>query len=374
MGMGSATNAVMLPMILRELENQITMLPRIQKRVRFSYHSRSTGVKCVLTLDSVTSPVSPSSHSQSTPDSEEPEAPEAEEDDEDDIIILSQRPLGSAPKHDRRTGNGTRSLRRRPFLIFDKTEAKGYKQLKNKPQPANTLTALRYQPGDGFSGREAKPNGSNLLTRAGKLSVTGHHVGILDLTQSDPALAKKKRNIRRANLDDNSFVSAPKKKARRPLQPKDPNQQLKPAMTAPTLMKKSSSVINAAEKDQIQLPARGPETGHAVEKPVQVAAVRDNSLRPNTTRQMPPDDDEVDMLIIQRSDDVHENPSTTAHGHGMAAEEGQDSCGTHVTDSPQRKLRIRARSVSPDSPSCRTADVGEEPEKWERVFRRFNTQ
>jgi hypothetical protein len=244
----------------------------------------------------------------SSPDSEESEVPEAEEDDEDDIIILSQRPLGSTPKHDRRTGNRTRSLRRRPFLIFDKTEAKGYKQLKNKPQPAKTSPVSRYRPGDGFSSREARPNGSNLLTRAGKLSITGPHVGILDLTQSDPAPVKQKRGIRRATLDDNSFISAPKKKPRRPLHAKDPNQQPKPATTAPAvaLVKKSSSVLGAAEKVRLQSSAQGPEAGQIGEKPTQDAATGDNSSHPETTRQIPPDNDddnEVDMLIVERSDD-----------------------------------------------------------------------
>jgi hypothetical protein len=328
----------------------------------------------------------------SSPDSEESEVPEAEEDDEDDIIILSQRPLGSTPKHDRRTGNGTRSLRRRPFLIFDMTEAKGYRQLKNKPQPAKTSLVSRYRPGDGFSGREARPNGSNLLTRAGKLSITNPHVGILDLTQSAPVPVKQKRSIRRANLDENSFISAPKKKPRRPLHAKDPNQQLKPATTAPaqTLVKKSSSVLGAADTAPLQPLAHGPEAGHTRKKPARDAAIGDNSPRPETTRQIPPDNDddnevdmliiersddnEVDMLIIERSDDIHEYPDTTSNSHGIAPEEGQDSCVTHVTDSPQQQLRIRVGSVSPETPPCRSLDVTDGPPLAPRLFRRFNTQ
>ncbi|KAK4126533.1 hypothetical protein N657DRAFT_593031, partial [Parathielavia appendiculata] len=175
----------------------------------------------------VTSPVTPASHSQTSPASEESDVSDAEEDEDDDFLILSGQAFANNTKHDRRTGNGMRSLRRRPFLIFDKTESKGYKQLKNEPRPAKTPPVSRYQPGDGFSGREAKPNGSTLLVRTGKLSIARPHVGILDLTQSEPALTKKKRNIRKANLDDNSFMAAPKKKTRRPLQPKDPNQPLK---------------------------------------------------------------------------------------------------------------------------------------------------
>ncbi|KAK4236259.1 hypothetical protein C8A03DRAFT_17071, partial [Achaetomium macrosporum] len=147
-----------------------------------------------------------------------------DEDDDDDLIILSQQPCDHAPKHLNHTLNRRRTLRRHPFLMFDKTEQKGYKQLKDKPQH-NKTPPSRYQPGDGFSGGEAKPNGANLLTRHGKLSFAGPHVGILDLTQSDPSPPKPKRNVRRANLEDNSFVPALKKQARRPLEPKDPNLQ-----------------------------------------------------------------------------------------------------------------------------------------------------
>lgn len=322
--------------------------------------------------------------------------------------MLSQRPLGSRLKHDRRTGNGTRSLRRRPFLIFDKTEAKGYKQLKHSPQVKKTAPELRYQPGDGFSGREAKPNGLNLLTRSGKQAiVTNPHVGILDLTQSDPKPPKQKRSVRRAGFEDNSFAPAPKK-ARRPLAPKDPNLQLKPQDANPppkpknsnqrpstptpkasVQVKKSSSALAAPDTSKTAPPAQQPAQQPAQhpgaeqtkpDEPPQDPATN-NTLPPATIpQQIPPaaeagDNDEVDMIIAKSDDIDPDNPSTTSKVPGIQAEEGQDSCETHVTDSPPRcQLRVRARSVSPESPERRDTAWKELRALRPRVFRRVWTQ
>ncbi len=250
----------------------------------------------------VTSPVPPPGSSQESSDSEEYEGQQGDDDDDDDdFIILSQRPLGYNPKHDRRTGNGTRSLRRRPFLIFDKTESKGYKQLKNKTQAEKTPAASRFQPGDGFSGREARPNGSNLLTLTGKQSITGLHVGILDLTQPEPPLAKKKRSIRRAGLNDNSFLVVSKKKARRPLEPKDPNQQRRPSASAPVAVKKSNSAPNTADKIRTEPTAQ--VTGPATDNQVQNSNICEPHQDP-TQKAPPGHDDEVDMVLVERSDDI----------------------------------------------------------------------
>jgi hypothetical protein len=347
----------------------------------------------------------------------ESEDPEADDEDDDDLIVLSQRPLGYNPKHDRRTGNGTRSLRRRPYLIFDNTEAKGYKQLKNTSILNKTPQTPRYQPGDGFSGREAKPNGSNLLTRSGKQSITSPHVGILDLTQSEPPVAKKKRNTRRANLDDNSFVTATKK-VRRPLQAKDANQQPKATVKPPAQVKKSSSALGVTEnarkgpgtpgarsghikenghtegghiEDQARpvvakengctKNSRGtPDNGHTNENghttnQVRPIVAKDSRPPPNTTQQMiSDDDDEVDLINIERSDDSQHDPGASLKHHGIiTAGEDQNSCETHVSESPPRYLRIRARSESPESPTGANAS-GPALGVSQRVFRRVNTQ
>ncbi|KAL2156962.1 hypothetical protein VTH06DRAFT_1377 [Thermothelomyces fergusii] len=164
--------------------------------------------------DEVTSPVSPPRRTRTTPSTSERDEPDAHDDDEDDLRALAQRPLSCSLKHDRRTGNGMRSLRRRPFLIFDRIEAKGYKHLEKTPHVGKTGSSLRYQPGDGFSRREAKPNGSNLLARNGKMTFTSPHIGVLDLTQSELPAAERRRAARRSHRDDNSFESATRKKWR----------------------------------------------------------------------------------------------------------------------------------------------------------------
>ncbi len=323
----------------------------------------------------VTSPVPPPGSSHESCESEESEGPEEDDDDDDDdIIILSQRPLGYNPKHDRRTGNGTRSLRRRPFLIFDKTESKGYKQLKNKPQAEKPPTASRFQPGDGFSGREARPNGSNLLTRTGKQSITSPHVGILDLTQSEPPLVKKKRRILRAGINDNSFLSVSKKKARRPLEPKDPNQQRRPSTSAPAAVKKSNSAPNTADKTKTEPTAQ--VTGPTTDNRIQNIILQIWDSHANMAQKAPPgQEDDVDMILVERSDDIHENPDTASPHPSRSGVGEQDSCETHISVTPPQ-MRIRGRSVSHESPT-RWGKVDGElelPGKIpERVFRRVKT-
>ncbi|KAK4099691.1 hypothetical protein N658DRAFT_429261 [Parathielavia hyrcaniae] len=329
----------------------------------------------------VTSPMAPTSHSPSPPDSGDSNALEPDEDEEDDILVLSGQSFAKNTKHDRRTGNGTRSLRRRPFLLFARTEAKGYKQLKNKPPPAETPEASRYQPGDGFSGREAKPNGSALLSRTGKLSTAGAPVGILDLTQSERAPTKQKRSFRRADLDDNSFVVTPKKKARRALQPKDPNQLPKPAKAAPAPVKKSSSVLGPAKKALKPPETPKSEANLASEKQGQEAGNLEKLLHRRTSLRFQQhneaedddndDDDEVDLLIIDESDGTQDNPGPASDGRGTAAGEGQDSCESHVTDSPQRQVRIRARSAPPESPLQHAMGCTPLPDT---LVRRYSTQ
>ncbi|KAK4141078.1 uncharacterized protein C8A04DRAFT_14414, partial [Dichotomopilus funicola] len=186
--------------------------------------------KLLYLTEAVLSPLSPPRSSGANLDTHGHVGDEANEDneDDDDLMVYSKLPLGYNPKHDRRTGNGTRSLRKRPFLIFNRTEARGYKQLRDSPQGERTLPALRSHPGDGFSGREVRLKGSNLLTRSGRQALINPHVGSLDLVQSKEQPVKQKRQAHRATFEDNSFVSAPRKKVRRPLAPKDANRPPEP--------------------------------------------------------------------------------------------------------------------------------------------------
>ncbi|AEO55111.1 hypothetical protein MYCTH_2029593, partial [Thermothelomyces thermophilus ATCC 42464] len=227
-----------------------------------SNRSLPASTYAVLTRPLVTSPVSPPRHIRTTPSFSEQDESDPKDETEDDLVFLAQRPLNYNLKHDRRTGNGTRSLRRRPFLIFDRIEAKGYKQLEKIPQVGKADPSLRYQPGDGFSGREAKPNGSNLLARNGKMTFTSPHVGILDLTQSELPAAERKRAACRAHRDDNSFVPAPKKKVRRVLGPKDPNQQAKPTMGLADPAKKSASTLDEVASTKAEREIISERSGH----------------------------------------------------------------------------------------------------------------
>lgn len=297
-----------------------------------------------------------------------------DEDAEDEFIVLSQRSLERAPRHARRTLHQSTGLRRRPFLIFDKTESKGYKQLKDKPQPRTTLQAPRYHPGDGFSGRESKPNGYNLLTKNGIVSTTGPHVGMLDLTQSEPLRVKRKRNARRANLDDNSFASVPTK-TRRALQPKDPNLQLE-AVTAAVPVKISSSALKPSESAGITIELQETASRNAIGEYAQensvLGALPQRDVTPvnarcdlNAT---------IDTTVIEKSDDIHKHTGNTRlRRFDMPTAEEHDSGGTHVSDTPPRRARracsTAAKQLTPQAEDA-TTEVLRVPG---RAFRRVNT-
>ena len=197
-------------------------------------------------------------------------------------------------------------------------------------------------------------------------------MGILDLTQSELPLARKKRSIRRARLNDNSFLSVSKKKARRPLETKDPNQQRKLSTSAPVAVKKSNSAPSTADETRTEPTAQ--VTGPSTDNPVQNITPQIWKPHPNTTQQAPSDhDDGVDMILIERSDDIHENPdSTSPNPSRFGAGEEQDSCETHVSVTPPQQLRIRGQSVSPESPT-RWGKVDGELVLPGRAFRRVKT-
>ncbi|KAK3294644.1 uncharacterized protein B0H64DRAFT_375411 [Chaetomium fimeti] len=285
--------------------------------------------------DHITSPLSPTPNTQVSLHSKHP-GPVDE--DEDDPFVLSQRPPGCNPKHDRRTGNGMRSLRRRPHLIFSKTEAKGYKQLNLNDEPDAAkpvpIPRFKYGFGDGFSGREAKPNGSNLLTRSGKQAITSPHVGILDLTQSTTQAPGRKRKTQIADIDDNSFVLAPKKKSRGPLQPKDPNRQAKPSPVIPAKVKRTTSARHESGKAREELSAPGAQPrqpkadGHIKKTQAQPIAAKD------TGKDTLDNDDEVNLLIIP---DIY-----NAQEFVTVVEE--HSFETDVSKPPPRPLLVAAAS------------------------------
>lgn len=237
-----------------------------------------------------------------------------------------------------------------------------YKKLKPNPLPSKTPPSARSRPGDGFSSREAKPNGLNLLTRNGKPFIAGPQVGMLDLTQSAPP-QKQKRSFRKANFEDNSFASTThtKKKTRRPLEPGDPNHPAKPAQ-----VKNSSSVLLAAPNTREEVVASEKETQLVMETETEPQGWHNAAGEPLSND----GDDEVDMIAIERSDEVQPNPSTMSKRRD-SLEQGQDRMGTHVSDSPWQQLR--AGSASPAlSPERNNASATPGPPQ--RAFRRSKTQ
>jgi hypothetical protein len=202
------------------------------------------------------------------------------------------------------------------------------------------------------------------------MSITGPHLGILDLTQSEPPSSKKKTSARRRNLEDNSFAPPPKK-LRRPLQAKDPNEQRGYATTTAVQVKISSSALEAQD---------GARTGHAAQRPGEQHA--DNTdIQCNAAPEGHPQADisphgglGTMTSVIERSDDAREQSDTKPECHGILAGEGQDSCGTHVSETPPRRDRTRACSMTSRLSSHHQGASGVAPKaSLNRAFRRVNT-
>lgn len=328
----------------------------------------------------VTLPVTSPGPTPTLSTSAEPNQPILKNKDEDDLTVLSQRPSTYSTKHDRRTGNGTRSLRRRPFLIFDKIEAKGYKQLEKTPRANRAAPTFRYQLGDGFSGREARPNGSNLLTRNGKLSTSSSYVGILDLAQSELPVAKRKRFGGRSNKDDNSFVPAPKKKTRRPLGLKDPNQQLKLASAVPAEVERSAPAFDTTgsseteQEMQDKSDALKKTSGYAEESHSRATITNGSQPELIDTQMTPGNDEEVDIIIVQSSDDNSQDRScTNTKQQETQLGNAQDSGKTYVSQKSPCRGRIRTRSITLEFPLGQAASNTVSGLSM-RVLRRVNTQ
>ncbi|KAL2153402.1 hypothetical protein VTH82DRAFT_4557 [Thermothelomyces myriococcoides] len=247
-----------------------------------------------------------------------------------------------------------RSLRRRPFLIFDRIEAKGYKHLEKTPRVGKAAPSLRYQPGDGFSGREAKPTGSNFLAQNGKMTFTSPYIGILDLTQSEPPTTGRKRAGRRSCRDDNSFAPAPKKKARRVLAPKDSNQQAKPTTKTADPAEKSVTTTDAAATTKTEQEIVNERPGH---DQASRNTIKHQSQALVTEGDQPPlcgaqgtleGDEQVDLIVIEKRDEDAQNRPRTGITLDEAPSMDDGNSGiTSVSDSPPCRLRNMARSMSP---------------------------
>jgi hypothetical protein len=149
---------------------------------------------------------------------------------------------------------------------------------------------------------------------------------------------------------------------------------------SPGYVKETDSALAIPDTSKPALLAQKLETvATKLERPPQDPITENPQPGPTTAQQAPPknDNDEVDMIIAKSDDIDPENTSTALKAYDAQGDEGQDqdSCETHVTDSPPRwQLRVRARSVSLESPERRDA-AGKEPRALApRVFRRVWTQ
>lgn len=329
----------------------------------------------------VTSPASPSGSPPSYPYSEEPSHSEADDGDDDGGYIDNSNP-SSAPRTRNRwqTHKQTTSLRRRPFLIFDKTQPKGYKKVERKA-PVKTPPPSQYRPGDGFSGREAKPTGLNSLTRSGRQFAVGAMVGVLDLTQTAPQ-ANQKRSAHRANREDNSFAPVPKAKRSRRLEPYRGDDEV--PVRPPRLAAPAARNTDPGRAALREIPGNVNKTRPAA--PVQKMDAK-NTAHPRATApagaslpsklEVPQANLPTDLHLdgtpvgIRDGDDARDGSSgqhTQRASQGRdTQEEVLDSWPTHISDTPPRQLR--ASSV-PSDPSPRR----DPPQFQARAFRRCNTQ
>lgn len=317
----------------------------------------------------VTSPISPSSRSASC-QSDDAEVLEVEDDDEDPLTL--SQPLQHNSTSNKQSPNQKNTFRRRPFLLFDKLKDNGYKKLKQNTSPRKNPFLFEYQLGDGFSGREAKANGSKLLTRNGKTAVNGPHLGILDLTQSEPA-AQQKRTRRRANLD-NSFLPAAKRRAVRGPEAKTPRQPDIPANTAQPKVKISSSVLEAAAKT-ITAPAtvQTQQEHHTLDSDTDGKLSRPlipQAKAPISVLQPP-----IGTTIIQRSDDIQGKHDRVLKLHGITAKEaGHPSSDPQISDTPSSRLRASSESSAASLTRRVSANTDSKTRGPPRALRRFNTQ
>ncbi|KAL2024036.1 hypothetical protein VTK56DRAFT_271 [Thermocarpiscus australiensis] len=254
----------------------------------------------------------------------------------------------------------------------------GYKKLKHNPLLKKTPPISRYQPGDGFAGREAKPIGLNLLTRNVKPSIAGPHVGMLDLTQSAPLPTKQKRSLRKAQLDDNAFAPAPKKKAARRPETRiaDEVSGCQPNTEMPgqhEVEMGSAARTTTAGDAEGESAARKEGTRH-----VEIGNAQNNFRRRTEPHPSVPEktalaagfQTDLNGVIIERSDELLDESGRIIQ-RGPLPEKEQDSCGTHVSDTPPRRLRANSASSAP-SPRRDPPNATLQPR--ERIFRRVNTQ
>ncbi|KAM7190024.1 hypothetical protein V8F33_009724 [Rhypophila sp. PSN 637] len=204
------------------------------------------------------------------PDEDDGHDGDDDEDGENDDVQYTQDPFTNFPDASfRHTSSAptitSSSVRRKPFLIFDKAPSKptSYKKLERKNSDSAKSTKSNYIPGDGFSDGEARPNGLYNHKRR-KLHFSSPAVGSLDLTQTPPRplrpttatttassqpktpriiFKRKKRKI------DNSFLPHTPKKPR----PRRPREKPTPVLgTSPPRHVVSSPILGESVNNDQQ--------------------------------------------------------------------------------------------------------------------------
>jgi hypothetical protein len=240
--------------------------------------------------------------------------------------------------------------------------------VKNKAPP-DTPPLSQYRLGDGFSGREAKPIGLNLLTRSGKQIMQGLPIGVLDLTQSAQQ-PRQKRRVDRADRDDNSFTSVPKMKKSRRSEPHF-TKQASPGQALPAARSTNAGVAvltPISENIRSNSVARKPGQPHNESLPRE----KNGPLKTISTDAA---HGQGDATLTDAPGDISPNQgrqhatdvSRQVNEH-YTQNELPESWGTHISETSPRQLRT---SPAPSEPSPWQADALEKSSK--RVLRRFHT-
>ncbi|KAK0715871.1 hypothetical protein B0H67DRAFT_253152 [Lasiosphaeris hirsuta] len=256
-----------------------------------------------------------------------------------------------------------RSIRRRPFLMYNKPPPlpRGYKKLKTKPDADGLASPVKHRPGDGFSENEARPDSLFHLTRKRKLLPHGASaVGPLDLTQSKQSPKKKKKASPRAEQYDNSFdVSRLNKASRRDQRHPKPKHQEDISAQEPQL--------EAAAEERPEFPIKAaPAVASAKEDSIIPEHRKDNAEKgpAQVTREV-----SVEIVEVPFSEDTPKHPSI-ANGQppSRTQEETTSSWETFVSETvATQQLRVESTSPLPLH-SQQTVDVAVQTIQW--VFRR----
>ncbi|KAK3318642.1 hypothetical protein B0H66DRAFT_622704 [Apodospora peruviana] len=304
--------------------------------------------------------------------------------DDDESLSTAKTSLesvsrGSAGRTTTRTSNQPTRIRRKPFLIFNKTIAKrtSYKKL----VPKADTTKLSHRPGDGFSDREARPDSLfHLPTKRGRPSRL-NSVRTLDLTQTPPSSPSvqakqppkqpKKPERKKRRVQDNSFLpDSPRKKKKATPDHRRRDEEKNRSKNDPRLSVLSAPCGAAASAILGEPVCNGMEAG-ALPQSKENQDTPGKNVAPEETRPIgisPISADEqggIGVVCMEFSD-------RPLLGSDRIRSSGLDR--NYISDTPP--LRERAKSESFLQPHARRGKemiIGATVQTWQRKFRRVNT-